>query len=116
MKLFTFGNNRRIVLVWFISYMLILFFTVFVNSIAYHQIEGQIAEQNSHYVTELLENRKEELDNLRQLMGNVALEISHNKAVNQLAFSTDSISGGNFYRVIEAAEALSKYKLSLIHI
>ena len=104
MKLFAFGNNIRIVLAWFISYMLILFFTVFVNFIAYLQIEGQIVEQNSHYVTELLENRREELDNLRQLVGNIAVEISHNEAVNQLAFSTDSISGGNFYRVIEASE------------
>ena len=110
MKLFAFGNNIRIVLAWFISYMLILFFTVFVNFIAYLQIEGQIVEQNSHYVTELLENRREELDNLRQLVGNIAVEISHNEAVNQLAFSTDSISGGNFYRVIEASEELSKYK------
>ena len=38
MKLFAFGNNIRIVLAWFISYMLILFFTVFVNFIAYLQI------------------------------------------------------------------------------
>lgn len=110
MNLFKLETNRGLVLAWFISYMLILFFTVFVNFIAYFRIEEQIVEQNNHYVTELLRNRKEELDNLQQLVSNIAMELTHDEAVNQLAFSTDSIQGGNFYRVIKATEAISKYR------
>lgn len=110
MKLFTSGGNHKIVFAWFVSYMLILFFTSCVNFIAYIPIEQRMEEQNNHYVTELLENRKEEMDNLRTLVNNAAVEISHNETINRLAFSTENLSGNNYYRVVEAAEALAVYK------
>lgn len=110
MRLFTPKGNQKIVFAWFVSYMLILFFTSFVNFVAYIPIENRIEEQNNHYVTELLENRREEMDNLRTLVGNAAVEISHNEAINRLALSTENLLGSNYYRVVEAAEALAVYK------
>lgn len=102
-------RNKRIVFVWFVSYMVILFLSVLVNFIAYLRIESSISLQNSHYVTEILENRKNGIDNLRKLAGNIAMEISHNREIEDVAISKET-KGMAYQEIIEVSEALSVYK------
>lgn len=102
-------GNRKIVFVWFISYMFILFISVFVNFIVYLRIESNISLQNSHYVTEILENRKNGIDNLRKLVSNIALEISHNYEIEDVALSHET-KGMAYYNIMEVSRALSVYK------
>lgn len=102
-------GNKKIVFVWFISYMFILFISVFVNFIAYIRIEKNISLQNSHYTTEIIENRKNGIDNLRTLVSNIALELSHNHEIENVALSKDT-KGMAYYNVIEVSRALSVYK------
>ena len=102
-------RNKKIVFAWFVSYMVILFLSVFVNFIAYLRIENSISLQNGHYVTEILENRKNGIDNLRRLASNVAMEISHNHEIEDVAISAES-KGMAYQEIIEVSRALSVYK------
>ncbi|MBQ7900996.1 MAG: AraC family transcriptional regulator [Clostridia bacterium] len=102
-------RNKKIVFVWFVSYMFILFISVFVNFIAYLRIESSISLQNSHYVTEILENRKNGIDNMRRLVSNIAMEISHNHEIEDVAISKET-KGMAYLNIMEVSRALSVYK------
>ncbi|MDO5310941.1 MAG: hypothetical protein Q4E94_03450, partial [Clostridia bacterium] len=71
---------------WFISYVAVSLITVLFNFIAYTRIDTSVSTQNKHYVMEILGNRKSDIDNLRCLVSNVAIEISQKDKVRKLAF------------------------------
>lgn len=94
---------------WFASYLLIAFFTVMFNFIAYMQIDNKMSEQNGYYVEEILENRKNQIDNLRKLADNFAMEVQKNENISRVANLKGDLYGEGYQSVIEARNALYAY-------
>ena len=100
----------KISTIWFVSYIVVSLTAVLFNFFAYIRIDNSVSEQNEYYAREILEKSKNDVDNLRKLISNVAIEISQKDSIRNLAFSKESIDGKNYVSVINAMRELEVYK------
>ena len=89
MKKYSLFSRHTVPSAWLISYVAVSLITVFFNFIAYVKIDGSVERQNERYVSEMLENRRTDIDNFTNLVSNVAIEISQRQTVRRLAFTKD---------------------------
>lgn len=109
------GKNRfffrwRVSTIWFVSYVVVSLIAVLFNFFAYIRIDNGVTEQNEYYVREILEQSRSDIDNLRRLISNVAIEISQKDSIRKLAFSKEDIRGENYLKVVNAMHELEVYK------
>ena len=84
----------KISTIWFVSYIVVSLTAVLFNFFAYIRIDNSVSEQkNEYYAREILEKSKNDVDNLRKLISNVAIEISQKDSIRNLAFSKEGIDG-----------------------
>ncbi len=100
----------KISTIWFVSYIVVSLTAVLFNFFAYIRIDNSVSEQNEYYAREILEKSKNDADNLRKLISNVAIEISQKDSIRNLAFSKGSIDGKDYVSVINAMHELEVYK------
>ena len=74
-------RKRSMILSWFVSYILILLLTLLFNLYAYTQIEDNMLHQIDVSNMELLQNRKQSIDNLQVIMHNLAAQLAHDATV-----------------------------------
>ncbi len=100
----------RVSTIWFVSYIVVSLIAVLFNFFAYIRIDNSVTEQNEYYVREILEQSRSDVDNLRKLISNVAIEISQKDFIRELAFSKENIQGDNYINAVNAMRELEVYK------
>ena len=100
----------RVSTVWFVSYIVVSFIAVLFNFFAYIRIDNSVTEQNEYYVREILEQSRSDVDNLRRLISNVAIEISQKDSIRNLAFTKEGMTGENYINTVNAMRELEVYK------
>lgn len=110
MKKYSLFSRHTIPSAWLISYVVVSLITVFFNFIAYVKIDGSVERQNERYVSEMLENRRTDIDNFTNLVSNVAIEISQRQTVRKLAFTRDELKDEKMMMVHDVLNDLNVYK------
>ena len=110
MKKYSLFSRHTVPSAWLISYVAVSLITVFFNFIAYVKIDGSVERQNERYVSEMLENRRTDIDNFTNLVSNVAIEISQRQTVRRLAFTKDELKDEKFLMVHDVLGELDVYK------
>lgn len=110
MKKYSLFSRHTVPSAWLISYVAVSLITVFFNFIAYVKIDGSVERQNERYVSEMLENRRTDIDNFTNLVSNVAIEISQRQTVRKLAFTRDELKDEKMMMVHDVLNDLNVYK------
>lgn len=93
--------------------MCLICLTFVTNLIAYVNIEKQIERQTGDYTTEMLESKKNEIDNMHTQLRRIAYELQNDDVIRKTAFSDFDGKNGYSYNIIEVSNKLNRYSLTL---
>lgn len=108
-------RKRSMILSWFVSYILILLLTLLFNLYAYTQIEDNMLHQIDVSNMELLQNRKQSIDNLQVIMHNLAAQLAHDATVQELIYQKE-LTEDYKYELLSVRNKIESWRYSDVEI
>lgn len=103
-------QKKSIVLSWFVSYIIILIATIFVNLFIYSETQASLTRQIHATSAENLENRRQYIDNMQQNFQNTVSELAQDKTIQNI-LSENTVDGNYRYALLAVQNQLYTRKV-----
>lgn len=115
MRLKNIFRHSRLIISWAVSYIIILIVTVAFNFYAYIIIEDNMMEQIDKINIELLQNRKQYIDNAQVIVNNLASQIAYDPQVQNM-MKRPSADDKYKYDLLEVRKKITSWRYSDVEI
>ena len=103
-------KDKNIFLTWFFSYVVILSVTMAMSLYTFYQTEKSLIAQNEINQEELLENKRQYVDNILLSASNAAIEISLNRQAEEFARDSQGLTSGKKYKMLSLKDYIENFK------